>query len=126
VLDLIKQMYPKATTLADIGITKAREAIILQAISESYSVPQSNPEKEAKRKRLEAFVQETRASSGNSSEDDSQEHQRQKEEELETAFKEESLKDAPRIFLKNQSHCVCNSQKRLTQHQSLFGKRLIC
>ena len=26
VLDLIKQMYPKATTLADIGIPKAREA----------------------------------------------------------------------------------------------------
>jgi hypothetical protein len=86
VLDLIKQMNPKATTLADIGITKAREAILLQAISESYSVPQSNPEKEAKRKRLEAFVQETRASSGNSSEDDSQDHQRQKEEEMETAF----------------------------------------
>jgi hypothetical protein len=68
------------------GITKDRKAKILQAISESYSVPQSNLEKEAKRKRLEVFVQETRASSGNSSEDDSQEHQRQKEEELETAF----------------------------------------
>jgi hypothetical protein len=26
VLDLIKGMYPKATTLADIGITKTREA----------------------------------------------------------------------------------------------------
>jgi hypothetical protein len=39
VLDLIKQMYPKATTLADIGITKARETKILQAIAESYSVP---------------------------------------------------------------------------------------
>ena len=55
-------MYPKATTLADIGITKTREARILQTIVESYSVPQCNPEKEAKRKRLEAFVQETRAS----------------------------------------------------------------
>ena len=62
VLDLIKQMYPKATTLADIGITKAREVKILQAIAESYSVPQNNPDKEATRKRLEAFVQETRAS----------------------------------------------------------------
>jgi len=62
VLDLIKQMYPKAITLADIGITKTREARILQTIVESYSVPQCNPEKEAKRKRLEAFVQETRAS----------------------------------------------------------------
>ncbi len=62
VLDLRKQMYPKATTLADIGITKAREAIILQAIAESYSVPQINPDKEATRKRLEAFVHETRAS----------------------------------------------------------------
>jgi hypothetical protein len=62
VLDLIKQMYPKATTLADIGITKARESKILQAIAESYSVPQSNPDKEATRKRLEAFVHETRAS----------------------------------------------------------------
>jgi hypothetical protein len=63
VLDLIKQMYPKVTTLADIGITKAkREAKILQAIAESYSVPQSNPDKEATRKRLEAFVHETRAS----------------------------------------------------------------
>ena len=29
VIDLIKQMYPKTTTLADIGITKAREAKIL-------------------------------------------------------------------------------------------------
>jgi hypothetical protein len=48
VLDLIKQMYPKATTLADIGITKTRE--ILQVISESYSVPQSNTDKEATRK----------------------------------------------------------------------------
>jgi hypothetical protein len=46
VLDLIKQMYPKATTLADIGITKVREAKILQAIAESYSVPQINPDKE--------------------------------------------------------------------------------
>jgi hypothetical protein len=35
---------------------------ILQAIAESYSVPQNNPDKEATRKRLEAFVQETRAS----------------------------------------------------------------
>jgi hypothetical protein len=62
VLDLIKQMYPKAATLADIGVTKAKEAKILQAIPESYSVPQSNPDKEATRKRLEAFVHETRAS----------------------------------------------------------------
>jgi hypothetical protein len=30
VFDLIKQTYPKATTLADIGITQAREAKILQ------------------------------------------------------------------------------------------------
>jgi hypothetical protein len=50
VLDLIKQMYPKATTLADIGITKSREVQILQVIVESYSVPQSNPDKEATRK----------------------------------------------------------------------------
>jgi hypothetical protein len=62
VLDFIKQMHPKATTLADIGITKAREAKILQTIAESYSLPQSNPDKEATRKRLEAFVHETRAS----------------------------------------------------------------
>jgi hypothetical protein len=55
-------MYPKATTLADIGITKSREVKILQVISESYSVPQTNPDKEATRKRLEVFVQETRAS----------------------------------------------------------------
>ena len=41
-------MYPKATTLTD--------------IAESYSVPQNNPDKEATRKRLEAFVQETTAS----------------------------------------------------------------
>jgi hypothetical protein len=59
VLDLIKQMYPKATTLADIGI---REVKILQTIAESYSVPQRNPVKEATWKRLEAFVNETRAS----------------------------------------------------------------
>jgi hypothetical protein len=62
VLDLIKKMYPKATTLADIGITKAREEKILQVIAETYSVRQSNPDKEATRKELEAFVQETRAS----------------------------------------------------------------
>jgi hypothetical protein len=62
VLGFIKQMYPKATTLADIGITKAREEKILQVISESYSVPESNPDKEAMRKRLEDFVQETRSS----------------------------------------------------------------
>jgi hypothetical protein len=55
-------MYPKMTTLADIGITKDREAKILQVIAESYSVPQSNPDKEATRKPLEAFVQETRVS----------------------------------------------------------------
>ena len=78
-------MYPKATTLADIGITKAREVKILQAIVESYSVPQSNPEKEAKRKRLEAFVQETRASE-TVAKAISQVQQRQKEEELETAL----------------------------------------
>ncbi len=60
--DLIMQIYPKVTTLADIGITKAREAKILQVIAESYSVPQSNPDKEATRKELEAFVQETRTS----------------------------------------------------------------
>jgi hypothetical protein len=52
VLDLIKQMYPKATTLVDIVITKAREEKLLQAISESHSVPSSNPEKEAKRNDL--------------------------------------------------------------------------
>jgi hypothetical protein len=62
VLDLIKKMYSKETTLADIGITKAREEEILQVIAESYSVPQSNPDKEATRKRLEDFVQETGAS----------------------------------------------------------------
>ena len=55
-------MYPKVTTLADIDITKTREARILQSMAESYSVPQSNADKEATRKRLEAFVQETRAS----------------------------------------------------------------
>jgi hypothetical protein len=44
VLDLIKYMYPKATTLADIGITKVREEKILQVIAESLSVPQSNPD----------------------------------------------------------------------------------
>jgi hypothetical protein len=44
VLDLIKYMYPKSTTLAGIGITKVREAKILEVISESDSVPQSNPD----------------------------------------------------------------------------------
>ena len=34
VLDLIKQMYPKATTLADIGITKSIEVKILQVIAD--------------------------------------------------------------------------------------------
>jgi hypothetical protein len=44
------------------GINKTREARILQAIAELYSSSQSNPEKEAaKHKRLEAFVQVTRA-----------------------------------------------------------------
>ena len=83
-LDLIKQMYPKATTLADIGITKAREAKILQAIAESYSVPQSNPDKDA-RKRLESFVHETRASE-TVARAIAQVQQRQKEEERETAL----------------------------------------
>ncbi len=69
VLDLIKKMYPKATTLADIGITKAREAKILQAIAEPYSVPDRR---------------------------------------------------------KIRNRCIGKSQKRLRQHQSLFGKRLIC
>jgi len=96
VLDLIKQMYPKATTLADIGITKTSEARTLQAIAALYSVPQNNPEKEAKRKRLEAFVQETRASETVANAI-SQVHQRQKEEELGTALFN-SLKDAPRTF----------------------------
>ncbi len=85
VLDLIKQMYPEATTLADIGITKTSEARTLQAIAALYSVPQSNPEKEAKSKRPEAFVQETRASE-TVAKAISQVHQRQKEEELETAL----------------------------------------
>ena len=70
-------MYPKEITLANIGITKAREAKILQVIAESYSVPQSNPE--ATRKRLEAFVQETRASE-TVAKAISQVHQRQKED----------------------------------------------
>ncbi len=78
-LDLIKQMYPKATTLADIDITKAREVKILQAIAESYSVPQNYPDKEATRKRLEAFVQETRASE-TVAKAIAQVHQRQKED----------------------------------------------
>jgi hypothetical protein len=34
VLDLIKEMYPKATTLADIGITKSIEVKILQVIAD--------------------------------------------------------------------------------------------
>jgi hypothetical protein len=37
-------MYPKSTTLTDIGITKVREEKILQVIAESHSVPQSNPD----------------------------------------------------------------------------------
>jgi hypothetical protein len=41
----------EVTTLAVIDITKDREAKILQVIAESYSVPQSNPDKEATRKR---------------------------------------------------------------------------
>ena len=81
-------MYPKATTLADIGITKTREARILQAIAESYSVPQSNPDKESTRKRLEAFVHKTRASEAEtgSGKGDCTRQRRQKEEELETAL----------------------------------------
>jgi hypothetical protein len=79
VIDLIKQMYPKATTLADIGITKDIEVKILQVMTESYSVPQSNPDKEATRKRLEAFVQETRASETVAKEI-TQVHQQQKED----------------------------------------------
>jgi hypothetical protein len=62
VIDLIKQMYPKETTLTDIGITKTRETKIIQVIAVSYSVPQSNADKEPTRKRFEAFVQETRTS----------------------------------------------------------------
>ena len=55
-------MYPKVTTLSDIDITKTRDARILQTIAESYSVPQNNTVKEAKRKRLETCVQVTRSS----------------------------------------------------------------
>jgi hypothetical protein len=51
-------MYPKTTTFTDID-TKTR----IQTITESHSVPQNNPpEQEVKHKRLEVFVQETRAS----------------------------------------------------------------
>ncbi len=71
-------MYPKETTLADIVITKVREKKILQAISESNSVPQINPDKEATRKRLEAFVYETRTYE-TVAKAISQVHQRQKE-----------------------------------------------
>ncbi len=55
-------MYPKVTTLSDIDIAKTRDARILQTIAESYSVPQNNTVKEAKRKRLETCVQVTRSS----------------------------------------------------------------
>ena len=82
-------MYPNATALADFGITKTREARILQTIpeSESYSVPQSNADKEATRKRLQAFVHEARASEAVTvARATSQVHQRQKEGELETAL----------------------------------------
>jgi hypothetical protein len=72
-------MYPKEITLANIGITKAREAKILQVITESYSVPQSNPDKEATRKRFEVFVQETRVSETVAKEI-TQVHQQQKED----------------------------------------------
>jgi hypothetical protein len=35
-------------------------------------------------------------------------------------------KDAPRNFLSIQRHCVGNSQKRLSQHQSQSGKIWMC
>jgi hypothetical protein len=79
VFDLINQMYPTTTTPADVGITKAREAKILQVITESYSVPKSNPDKEATLKRLETFVQETRVSQ-TVTKAIAQVHQRQKED----------------------------------------------
>jgi hypothetical protein len=50
------------TTLADIGITKTREERIFQAIAESYSASQSNLNREATRKRLEAIVHDTKDS----------------------------------------------------------------
>ena len=79
VIDLIKQMYPKTITLTDIGITKTREEKILQVLTESYSVPQSNVDKEATRKPLETFVQETRVSE-TVAKVIAQVHQRQKED----------------------------------------------
>ena len=97
-------MYPETTTLADIGITKTREEKILQVIAESYSGPQSNPDKEATRKRLEAFVQETRAS--------------------ETVAKVMHKYSNDRRKIRNR--CIGKSQKRLSQHQSQFGKISIC
>jgi hypothetical protein len=103
VLDLIKQIYPKATTLADIAIAKATEMKILQSIAE-YSEPQSNPDKEATRTRLEAFVHETRASE-------------------KWQWRSHKYSNDRR---KIQNRCIGKAQKRLSQHQSLFGKRLIC
>jgi hypothetical protein len=73
--------------------------------TEWYSVPQSNADKESTRKRLEAFVQETRAS--------------------ETVAKAIALVHSNDIR-KIRNRCIGKSQKRLSQHQSLFGKRLIC
>ena len=105
VLDLIKEMYPKVTTLADIDITKVREEKILQSIAESYSVPQSNPDKETTRKRLAGFVHETRVSE-TVAKAITQVQQRQKEDS-------------------NPFNGIGKSQKRFIQHQSLFGKKLI-
>jgi hypothetical protein len=117
VLDLIKQMYPKATTLADIGITKTREAMLLQAIAQSYSVPQSNLEKEATRKRLKLLY--TRREPLKQWQERLHKHSSDRRKR---SWKRLFSNDASQIFLK----IVGKSQKRLSQHESQSGKVLIC
>ena len=95
----------EVTTLAVIDITKDREAKILQVIAESYSVPQSNPDKETTRKRLEAFVQE-------------------RLEPLKQWQKRLHKYTNDRRKIRNR--CIGKSQKRLSQHQNQFGKISIC
>ena len=68
---------------------------IPRSIAESYSSSQSNPEKEVtKHKRLETFVQETRAYE-TVAKTISQVQQRQKEEELETSHYEGRARNLP-------------------------------
>ena len=99
-------MYPKATTLADIDITKTREARILQEIANRTQYLTEIRISPSKGQTTRSFVQQARASE-TEAKAISQVQQRQKEEELETVGYEGSAPDRP-ADSKLSSHGVGN------------------